>query len=150
MAVSTHPAWVPPAIPHPTHTMSVCDYVDLPLDTVKDLFTDAGADALLNEALRAAFGIDGAVVSVHATPAEAVGRGMARVYATWEVTPPTGSPFSGSGTMIAVVVQSGREAQTELLVTIPVPDDVSTRQSAAVTHRFLDELTARLMKRVAA
>jgi hypothetical protein len=129
--------------------MSVCDYVDLPLDVITDLLARPDVDDLLADALGAALGPAGGVVTVHATAPESVGRDMARVHASWQACGTTGKSSAGTGTIVALVVQSGREAVTELLVTVPVADERSVRMSAAATHRFLDELAGRLITRTA-
>lgn len=121
-------------------TASVSAYVDLPLTEVFARFSDPGIDGLLAAALRRSLGGLGEVLSVHAWPTLWVATGTVRVQVTWRIRGVDARVREGTVTISLLLVQSGHDAITELLVTLPVDDD-----DAAVftdtAHRVLDELT---------
>ena len=123
--------------------MRVCDYVDLPLELVAAMLEAPDVDDMLAVALQSAVGADARDVTVRTNAPERLGDGVARIAATWQTIDSTGRESTGVGTLLALVVQSGREAVTELLVTVSVPMDVSPR-AAGVARRFLAEVTASL------
>ena len=123
--------------------MRVCDYVDLPFEVVTAMFEAPDIDDVLAVALRSAVGTDAREVTISTSPPQRLGDGVARVEATWRTVEATGRESAGHGSLLALVVQSGREAVTEILVTVAVPKDVSPR-AAGVTRRFLAEVTASL------
>ena len=67
----------------------------------------------------------------------------ARLPVTWSVTGASGSVTEGAATISLLMVQSGHDAITELLVIVPTPD-VRTGRSNAVLHEVLYELAIRL------
>ena len=116
-------------------------YVDLALDAVFDRLAPPGGAELLISAIRAALGSTGGVTVEAAVAAPAwVSSSHASVPVTWSVTVPSGSVTEGAATISLLMVQSGHDAITELLVTVPTPD-LRTGTSNAVLHRVLHELT---------
>lgn len=130
-------------------TMRVCDYVDLPFEEVTRQLARPGAIGLLAASLRAALGADAGSVTVRASSPEMVGHAVAQIKVRWQAVDHGGGEAHGSGTLTVLVVQSGRDAVTELLVTVPVADEVAGT-AASVTHRFLGEVSARLVAACAA
>lgn len=126
-------------------TASVSAYVDLPIAEVFGRFSDPAIDGLLMSAMRAslAAGDDGEVLSVHAWPTVWVSTGNVRVVVTWRIREVDGHVAEGTATISLLMVQSGHDAITELLVTLAVTDDDAASTTAAL-HRILDELTLRL------
>lgn len=125
-------------------TASVSAYVDLPLADVFARFSDPGIDGLFMSAMRTSLGTDGGqVLSVHTWPTVWVSTGSARVVVTWRIRETDGHVREGSATIALLTVQSGNEAITELLVTLPVSGDEAESTTQTV-HRALDELTRRL------
>ncbi len=127
-------------------TASVSAYVDLPIAEVVARFSDPGIDGLLMSAMRAALGGEGPgeVLSVHAWPTIWVSTGNVRVVVTWRARGAAGHVTERNATIALLMVQSGHDAITELLVTLPVTDDDEALSATAALHRILDELTHRL------
>lgn len=121
-------------------TASVSAYVDLPLADVFARFSDPGIDGLLMATLRRGLAGVGEVLSVHAWPTVWVATGNVRVQVTWRIRGVDARVREGTATVSLLMVQSGHDAITELLVTLPVDDD-DVPASTEATHRFLDELT---------
>lgn len=124
-------------------TASVSAYVDLPLADVFARFSDPGIDGLLMAALRRSLTGLGEVLSVHAWPTVWVATGTVRVQVTWRIRGADARVREGTATISLLMVQSGHDAITELLVTLPVGDD-EVAVSTDTTHRVLDELTRSL------
>lgn len=123
---------------------SVSAYVDLPITEVVAHFTDPGIDGLLASAIRAALGVTGeALVSAHADASVWVSSGNVHLSVTWRFRGPDGQANDGTAMVSLLVVQSGHDAITELLVTLPVSEERSASITDA-THRILDEFTRRL------
>lgn len=108
-------------------------------------FSDPTIDGLLMSAMRASLGADigGEVLSVHAWPTVWVSTGNVRVDVTWRTRGGDGQVGAGAATIALLMVQSGHDAITELLVTLPVTDDEAA-STTTMLHRILDELTRRL------
>jgi hypothetical protein len=123
------------------HLVSVCDYVDLPLGAVIEFLGSADVDALLTDALADALGSDPQHVEVRVEVPEVLGNAMARARVT--VSAP-GAP--SAGTVTAMVVSSGRESLTELLVSVRVGEG-QQRRAALAARRFLERVTAILRTR---
>lgn len=130
---------------HGLRTASVSAYVDLPMAEVFARFSDPGIDGLLGSAMRSSLARAGGeeLVSIHAWPTVWVSTGTVRVPVAWRLRSPDGSVRDGSATISLLMVQSGHDAITELLVTLPV-DRYGGSEATEATHRILDELTRRL------
>lgn len=140
-ATSTRP---PPASPLNDQGVHVSAYVDLALDAVFDRLASPSGAELLAAAIRAALGDEGDVtVQAVATDPVWVSASHARLPVTWSVTGASGSVTEGAATISLLMVQSGHDAITELLVIVPTPD-VRTGRSNAVLHEVLYELAIRL------
>jgi len=135
-------------------TTSVSAYVDLPIAEVFARFSDPGIDGLLGAAMRSTLASsgEGELLSIHAWPTVWVATGTVRVPITWRLRSSDGHVYEGSATICLLMVQSGQDAITELLVTLPVdgegPEAVEVSAATDATHRILDELTRRLESRV--
>ena len=97
-------------------TIRVCDYVDLPFETVSDLLRAPELEDQLLAALSVALGIDVDEATVSADELEAVTDGVSRLHVTWR----TGG-HDGEGTILLLALQTGRDSITELLATVAVP-----------------------------
>lgn len=123
---------------------SLSAYVDLAIEDVVARFADPAIDELLTSTIRSALGLDAdGILSAHAESCLWVSSGNVRVTVTWRVQGPDGQPNEGTATISLLVVQSGHDAITELLVSLPVQDD-SAGIATEAAHRILDELTRRL------
>jgi hypothetical protein len=119
-------------------------YVDLPLDDVLEHFADPGFGELLAAAMRTAMGVpdEVAVHSLVAPPVWESGAN-ARVPVEWRITGRSGRTAEGSATISLLVVQSGHDAITELLVAMPVSEELA-HTVTETTHRVLNDLIGRL------
>lgn len=127
---------------------SLSAYVDRPIADVFAYFADPDIDGLLAAAVRVALGADDELVSIHASPTLWVTSGNLRVPVTWQVRGADGGITEGTATISLLVVQSGHDAITELLVSLPVRDD-SLVATTNATRSVLDELIRRLESRAA-
>jgi hypothetical protein len=126
-------------------TMSVPGYVEVAFDDVLDAFSDEATIAeLLDAAVVDAFPA-GSIVQLQASPPALLTRWSARVKLAWRFVDPRGHPFEGEAAVQLLVLQSGNEPLTELLVTMRI-DDVYATAVATAVHRFLDVLVARLAR----
>jgi hypothetical protein len=119
-------------------TMRVCDYVDLPFETVSDLLRAPELEDQLVAALAVALGIDVDEATVSAGELEAVTDGVSRLHVTWQT-----AGHDGEGTILLLALQTGRDSITELLATVAVRDERAP-EAAAATRRFLEHLVAEL------
>lgn len=124
-------------------TASVSAYVDLPLADVFARFSDPGIDGLLMATMRRSLSGVGEVLSVHTWPTLWVATGTVRVQVTWRIRGADAVVREGTATISLLMVQGGKDAITELLVTVPLGED-GAAMVAEATHRILDELTRRL------
>jgi hypothetical protein len=125
--------------------LHVSAYVDLSLDVVLERFAPPEVDELLAAAVRAGLGqSDEATVGAWAGAPTWVSAGHVRVPVRWCIDQPARFEAVGAATVSLLVVQTGEDAITELLVTVPAPDGDEGR-AAAVLHEILHELT-RLME----
>ncbi len=133
-------------VPGRTRTMRVCEYVDVPFDRVAAALEAPDLDDVMTSALQAAVGAEAGRVTMRTSSCERVGERLARVQASWWAVDAdqAGDAARGSGTLLALVVQSGCEPVTELLATVTVTDGSASR-AAAVTRRFLEEVAAALV-----
>jgi hypothetical protein len=117
-------------------------YIDLPLREVLDRFSSDEVDELLSSAATSAMEGRG-VVRMHASPPVWESASNVRIHLSWTTTGRSGRSLEDSGEISLLVVQSGREAITELLAVLPVTEE--TRRDVATTARHvLDELTVRV------
>jgi hypothetical protein len=123
--------------------MSVSGYVDAPFGDVMAELAGPRARRVLRAAIAAGlgFGEDQVDVDVRA-PAVHAG-GSAQVELTWSGDDGAGRVRGGSATVTVLLVQSGEDPVTELLVRTQVDTDTAP-QAAAAIHRCLDELAALL------
>jgi hypothetical protein len=121
----------------------VSAYVELAFPVVLERFSPPDVDELLVAAVRAGLEEHGVTVRASAEPVVWVSSGHVRVPVTWHVDQSHGAEAAGSGTLSLLVVQSGHDAITELLATVPAPD-VEEERAVAALHQVLQELTTRL------
>jgi hypothetical protein len=125
-------------------TIHLSAYVDLPLAEVLARFSDPTIDDLLQEAMKAALGaVEESGVAAHVSLPRWESDVNARVAVSWHGPGESAQANLGEASIALLVVQSGRDAITELLVALPVPVAQASTISRN-THRFLDELTGRL------
>ena len=124
-------------------TLHLCGYVNLPLADVFDAFDRPGMQELLGASLRKAMGSAGERMSLRASGAEHLSDTTARLSVDWRTTDRQGAVYEGSATISLLVVQSGSDPITELLVALPV-DEAAAAWVAAATRRFLDDVTEQL------
>lgn len=123
--------------------MRVSGYLEQPIGEVIMAFSRAGIDELVADALAGALGVDVVQIDVHSTNPVVISAGNADVHLRWRVTSESGEQRDGAATIGLLVVQSGQDPVTELLVALSVSDqDASPVSSSA--HRFVDGLIARL------
>jgi RimJ/RimL family protein N-acetyltransferase len=129
--------------PSAEHSMRLTAYLELGLDDVLALFARPEIDEVLGSAIRAASGSTDARLTIDAAGPVRVSASNARVAATWRVLSHAGRVSEGSATVSLLMVQSGTQPVTELLVSLTVDDDQAV-SAAAVAHRFLEEVSDRL------
>ncbi len=123
---------------------SLSAYVDLALEDVVARFADPAIDDLLTSAIRTALGLDAhEELWAHAETCLWVSSGNVRVAVAWRARRPKGPVTEGTATISLLVVQSGHDAITELLVSLPVHGDTAGIATEAA-HHILDEVTRRL------
>lgn len=128
----------------PTRMASLSGYVDRPIADLAARFADPRIDGVLSAAIRAALCDRGiALTAVRAENAVWLSSGTVRMTVRWHAIDPDGHSVQGVATISLLVVQSGDDAITELLVSVPVTDD-SAAITTAVTRRIIDELSRRL------
>ena len=134
----------PRASPIDDRGVHVSAYVDLPLGAVFDRLAPPQGAALLEAAIRAGFVNEGdLMVEVVAGDPVWVSDSHACLSVTWSVTASSGSLTEGAATISLLMVQSGRDAITEMLVVVPT-QEFRTARSNAVLHTVLYELAIRL------
>ena len=116
-------------------------YVDRPFRAVVDELRRPDAVMLLAEVGAEALG-RGARVEVAAGLPIVESFGHAMVPLSWTVTWPSGRSEDGVGALSVLVVQSGREPVTELLIAVPLTERTRPRV-LSVTRRLLDLLADR-------
>lgn len=131
---------------HIERLASVCDYVAVPLERVRELLGGDDVDDLLTSSLRAAIGPDHPPVSLQAAPLETLGRATALTRVTWRATVLPDLELQGVATITLHLVRSGREPLTELTVTVRADEETAAR-AAPVARRFLEEITGALAHR---
>ena len=126
-------------------TMSIPGYVEIAFEDVLGAFADeATIAALLDAAVVDAFP-PGSIVRLRASAPLHLTRWSARVKVVWNFVDPRGHAFDGDATIHLLVLQSGNEPLTELLLAMTI-DDTYAHAVATAVHRFLDELVARLTR----
>ena len=123
-------------------TMRVCDYVDVPFDSVCALLRAPGLTEDLQASLALAVALDDEP-EVTAGALEALTDGVARIHVSWRFMDPTAGERTGEGTILVLALQTGRTAVTEVLAAIDV-DDAFAPEASAATRRFLDDFARRL------
>lgn len=123
-------------------TMRLDAYVDLALVDVIERFARPDIDDVLATTMSAALEGRERVV-VRTSPPERLTANAARIAVDWQPVDPAGRTRAGTASIQLLVVQSGKNPITELLVTLIVTDD-DARPIAHATRRFLDRLTERL------
>jgi hypothetical protein len=132
-----------PATPIHERTVSVSAYVERPLAEVLARFADPDIDDILSAALQAGHeGIDVIDLRAHASSPVWQSACTARVPITWSTAGPAESK-DGEATLSLLMVQSGHDAITELLLAFALPDD-QVASATRFVHRALDDLTGRL------
>jgi hypothetical protein len=125
-----------------TRPMRVCGYIDRALPDLMAALASDGIEDTLARALAEAVAVDIDHVTVTTTQPVAISASTAEVTATWEVSF-SRSRRQGSAKVDLLMVQSGHEPVTEVLVTMSVIDG-EAEAAASATHRFLDQLTLSL------
>jgi hypothetical protein len=132
-----------PAPPIHERTVSVSAYVERPLAEVLARFAAPDIDELLTAALQGAQ--DGPdVIDLRAHAARPVWQSActARVPITWSNADGPGFKV-GDAMLSLLMVQSGHDAITELLLAFALPDE-QVPSATRIVHRALDDLTGRL------
>jgi hypothetical protein len=122
--------------------LRVCEYVDRSLPELMTALASDDIEKTLAQALAKAVAVDGDHVTVKTTPPVVISAINAELTVAWRVDFGT-FEREGSAKVDLLVVQSGQEPLTEVLVTTSVTDR-EAEAVASATHRFLDELTLRL------
>jgi hypothetical protein len=124
-------------------TVTVPGYVEVGFDDVVDAFAREALIAdLLDQATVDAFPA-GSIVRLQAGTPQTLTRTSARVKLTWQFIDPRSHPFEGDATIQLLVLQSGKDPLTELLLTVTI-DDAYAHGVATAVRRFLDDLSTRL------
>jgi hypothetical protein len=132
-----------PATSMRERTVSVSAYVERPLAEVLARFTAADIDDILSAALQAAHdGTDVIDLRAHAATPAWQSACTARVPITWSSAGPT-EVKDGGATLSLLMVQSGHDAITELLLAFALPDE-QVPSATRFVHRVLDDLVGRL------
>ena len=132
-----------PATPVPERTVSVSAYVERPLSEVLARFAAPDIDDVLSAALRAGHeGTDVIDLRAHASSPVWQSACTARVPISWSTAGPR-ERKDGDATLSLLMVQSGHDAITELLLAFALPDD-QVPSATRIVHRALDDLTGRL------
>lgn len=121
-------------------TMRLADYVERGLADVVAAFERPDVDGALAAAMRAALGLTEEPIAVRTTEPVYIAAGSALVSVSWSYVDPTGLEHQGCASLQMLVIQSGSEPMTELLVTMAVDQERAT-EVATVAHRLLDDLT---------
>jgi hypothetical protein len=129
--------------PASERTLHLSSYVDRAFDDVVERFRRPGIDELLDSSIAVAVGGSQPGAVLRASSPQTVSHATARVPVDWRFSGAGGGIAEGAGVISLLVVQSGRDPVTEVLVTVAVPDEAAHRV-APVLRRFLDELAARL------
>jgi hypothetical protein len=124
------------------HTLHLSGYVDLALADVLRLFSRPGIDEVFRSSADAVLGGAGPSLSLHVSQPEQFSVGTARATATWRRVGASVED-GGSAQVSLLMVQSGHDPMTEILVKVTVSED-AVAEAAAVTRRLLDEITNRL------
>ena len=128
----------------PERSLHLSGYVDRAFDAVVEVFRGSEIDELMTAALAAATGPAGGEIVLHGQQPEAVSVSTERVVVGWRLEGADGTTSEGMATISLLVVQSGHDPVTEVLLTLSVPDEGATWIAPAL-RRFLDELTGRLV-----
>jgi hypothetical protein len=123
--------------------MSVSGYVEAPFGEVMAELAGPRARRVLQTAIAAGLGFGEDQVSVEVRAPAVHSGGSAQVDLTWSGDDGAGRVRGGSATVTVLLVQSGEDAITELLVRTQV-DTATAPRAAAAIHRCLDELGALL------
>lgn len=121
-------------------TMRLADYVERGLAEVVAAFERPDVDEVLGSAMRAALALTDEPIAVRTTEPVFVAAGSAWVSVTWAYVDSVGSEHEASASLRMLVIQSGREPMTELLVTMTV-DQARAAEIATVVHGLLDHFT---------
>jgi hypothetical protein len=124
-------------------TVSVPGYVEIAFDDVIRAFAHEVMIAELLDAATVDAFPPGSIVRLQSSSPEVLTRSSARVRLAWEFIDPRSRPFTGDATIQLLVLQSGNEPLTELLVTTTIDDQYAHGVATAV-HRFMDGLVTRL------
>jgi hypothetical protein len=130
-----------PSVAAGVRTVRLSAYVDLPLDVVLERFAGPGVDDLLTSAMHAGLALVGEdPIRVHASVPVRQSDANVRVPIVWH---DSSRSHDRTATISLLVVQSGREAITELLIELQVLED-RARAATEAAHHVLDELATRI------
>ncbi|MDP1803693.1 MAG: hypothetical protein Q8K72_00865 [Acidimicrobiales bacterium] len=117
-------------------------YVERPIGALVAALTGPGVDDLLVASAAAAGRLDGTPrVKAHAGDVAWVSGTHARIPVTWSVD--GDDALAGTAVIALLVVQSGQQAITELLVTAAVASDLAALAGTLLRH-VVDELSGTL------
>jgi hypothetical protein len=125
--------------------MHVCAYVETTFDEALTSLEQAKGSSTLASLLHDLLEPDAGVVTVQLRGPETTADGSACLYLTWTTTDAAGRERQRDATLSVLVVRSGREPITELLVSTVAPPDAAGAVAADV-NRFLDALSAKVME----
>ncbi|MET0729001.1 MAG: hypothetical protein ABWZ76_11960 [Acidimicrobiales bacterium] len=123
-------------------TVRLCANVDRPLAALHDLFASPAVEGLLESSLRNGIEADVSAVRVRVSEPVWISDCNVRMTVAWTATPVRGRERVGEAGLSLLVVQSGHEAITELLVTMPLEDAHAAHTD--LTRLTLDDLVRRL------
>jgi hypothetical protein len=123
--------------------MTVSGYVHAPFEEVMAELRGPRSREVLRTAIAAGLGFASDVVDVEISAVERYAGGAARIELSWHGDDGAGRVRGGRVTVTVLVVQSGDDAVTELLVRTLV-DTAAAAEAAAAIRRCLDELSERL------
>lgn len=124
-------------------TVRLSAYVDRPLGSLVQALAGPRVDELLAaSAARAGRGSEVPRVQAHADDPVWVSGTHARIPVEWSIADSV-RPLEGSAVISLLVVQSGEQAVTELLVSAPVAPELAPTAGSLLRH-VMDELTEAL------
>lgn len=118
-------------------------YVDLPISAVLDRFAAPEFPDLLAASVLTALEAPGADVTARIEPPAWVSGLHARVPVSWRITGRSGRSVDANATVSLLVLRSGRDAITEILLAVPFRAE-RVIADTEVAHRVLTELAGRL------
>lgn len=125
----------------PPRMIRMCSYVDRSLADLVDVLAQPDLVARLRTVALAA--LDDEPITVVPEALVRVTDNAAHVPVAWRAVSPDGAVKEGRAAIDAIVVRSGSDPRTEILITL-WDADAFARAAIERSHRFLDELTYQL------